>query len=111
MNYYYDELLSKCFIVCGFQFCVKLYDLSLDTWCSEFKNVGNVSSLQIFSKKETNKNDLAEIRHFLLFSTFKPSSIFLCDLSTSKVISKILIPDTEYILDVCIWNNSDFEKE
>jgi len=110
MNYYDDDLLSKCFIVCGFQDCVKSYDLSLDNWGSEFKTDGFISSLQIFTKKDRNKNNLLEIKHFLLFSTWN-NSISLCDLSSSKVISKIVIPNTQFILDVCIWYKSNFEKE
>ena len=51
-----------------------------------------------------------EIKHFLLFSHWG-NSISLGDLSTLKISSKIAIPNTESIFDVCIWNNSEFEKE
>ena len=32
MNYYYNEELSKCFIVCGFVGCIKVYDLASGEW-------------------------------------------------------------------------------
>ena len=104
MDFYYDEILSKCFIVCGFKDCIKIYDLLLATWFSEFKVDSYVTSLKILMKKEK-----GIIKNLLLFNSGM-NSIFLCDLSNSQVISQILIPQIKYVYDISIWSNN-FDKE
>ena len=106
MNYYYNENLSKCFIVFGFRGCIKVYELATGTWQKEYKTEdSDVLSLEIFQRKERKPNGQMAINYYLIVGLWgKNNNLMFCDLSNSGVISKISVPNTEYINDVSIWS-------
>ena len=115
MNFYYNEELNKCFIVCGFKGSVKIYDLSSGgQWFpKEFKTeFAYVSSLEIFQKKKIKvKKDsqiFEMIKYYLFAGLWKDkNNLMFCDLSEMKIISTISIPNIEYVFDISIWNNNN----
>ena len=111
INYYHDENLCKGFIVCGFYLYIKILTLSGEWLPVEFEIEGNVTSLEIFSRKENRKN-VIETKYYLFVSGCleKTGIIKFIDLSNYTVISNISIPNANYYNDIAIWN-SNFEKE
>ena len=110
MNYYYDEELSKCFLLCGFKGCVKIYDLTLNQWISkEFKtDMDYVTSLEIFKKKVKQKEDKFEIKQYLFVGLWgKKNNLMLCDITSSKILSTITIPKTEFFRDIVLWRHNE----
>ena len=109
MNFYYNEELCKCFIVCGFKGSVKIYDIALGQWLpKEFKTkLAGVSSLEILQRKvKVKSSSQFEINYYLFVGLLsKNNNLMFCNLSTMNIISTISIPNSESVRDVSIFVN------
>ena len=102
--FYYEELVSKCFMVCCFFNKIKIYDLSLNLWTKEIPAIGIVDFPKLIHKKR--ENPFLFAKTFLIFrQNFK--EIVLVDIINSNVLSKISLNDGKKIYDLCLWNSEE----
>ena len=52
--FYYEKIVSKCFLVCGFCNVIKIYDFTLNLWTKEIPGIGNVEYPKIIHAKQEN---------------------------------------------------------
>ena len=96
INFYYNEELRKCFIVCGFSGLVKIYDLASGQWLpKEFKTeLASVRSLEIYQKKIKVKKDsnfFETINYYLFVGLMsQTNNLMFCDLSEMKLFPRFL---------------------
>jgi len=97
LTFYYDDLSSKCFLVCSSSNVIKIFDLSMNIWIKTIRAIGDVELTQVIQKYEGGKTTFLIFRHNV-------NEILFVDLTNQKMISKISSDDKEQINDLCSWN-------
>ena len=98
----YEEIVSTCFLVCGFVSVIKIYDFSLNLWTKEIPTIGAMFFLKVIHAKQENP---WLVGNTVLIFHKNLKEIVLVDLINSKVLKQISLNDAEKINDLSSWNS------
>ena len=113
INFYHDDIYKKTIFCFGFtDSFIKLYDLKLNSWLKQqFQSVDSITSINFFSKKimkydDITKSTLDNSERFIIYT--EKNKISIGNILTGTIIKEIIIPEVNYINDLCLWNSNYF---